>query len=182
MRAHLCSYSDCSSAQSCKPCKAPEDLHITLLRLRCCLVAGPLHSGAAHWGCVLMLRAGYAHRCCCCKGSPQALAAPREPGAVEAAAASSVCDHHGAHFAVVKAAVHLLLHAQRALVPKRAQRQEDEATVRDHSNPALRPEQAHYAFSDPIRLLKDDMPQGCKGLETHYGQQSHGGLALIESL
>lgn len=73
------------------------------------------------------------------KASSQALPPAREPRAVEAAATSSVCDDHGAHLAVVKAAVHLLLHAQGALVPKSAQCQKNEAAVRDHCNPVLRP-------------------------------------------
>ena len=72
-------------------------------------------------------------------GSSQALPAAREPRIVEAAPPSSIGDDHGAHLAVVKAAVHLLLHAQRALVPKGAQRQKDEAAVGDHSDATLRP-------------------------------------------
>ena len=72
-------------------------------------------------------------------GSSQALPAAREPCVVEAAPARSISDDHGAHLAVVKAPVHLLLHAQCALVPKGAQRQKDEAAVGDHSDATLRP-------------------------------------------
>ena len=80
----------------------------------------------------------------------EALPAAGEPGGVEAAAAGSVGDDHGAHLAVVKAAVHLLLHAVCALVPKRAQRQEDEPTVAHHCDARLRPART----ASFLRLLK----------------------------
>ncbi len=82
--------------------------------------------------------------------SSQAFPAAGKPGAVEAPAAGSVRNHHGAHLAVVEAPVHLLLYAQGALVPEGAQRQEDEAAVRHHSNPALWPAHAHNPPSRPF--------------------------------
>lgn len=72
-------------------------------------------------------------------GVLEAGTAAREPGRIEAAAAGRVGYDHGAHLAVVEAAVHLLLHAVRALVPERTERQEYEPAVAHHCNARLRP-------------------------------------------